>query len=122
MVAKTSVRTPGAVSTARRTRLALPSEPELEATVRMLDAIGDPTRLRLLLVLVQRDELRVSELASVTGTLESTTSHALRILRTGGLVRTRRAGREIFYRLADEHVLHMIADLVEHALRCGRPT
>jgi DNA-binding transcriptional ArsR family regulator len=103
----------------RRARAAVPDEDTLEAAARILDAVADPTRLRLMMVLSGCGELCVSELAEVTHTVESTTSHALRILRGTGLVRTRREGRVVHYRLADEHVAHMIHDVVEHALRCG---
>ena len=47
-------------------------------------------------------ELCVCDLAAVTGASKSMTSHQLRLLRTAGLVLQRRAGKLVFYRLANE--------------------
>lgn len=66
--------------------------------------LGDPTRSRLLYALLEAGELCVCDLSAVTGLLETTVSQALRLLRESGVVSTRREGRLVYYRLADEHV------------------
>jgi DNA-binding transcriptional ArsR family regulator len=66
--------------------------------------LGDPTRLRMLIELTTHDELCVHEIARRVGTTETKVSQALRLLRTAGIVRNRRDGRHIHYRLDDEHV------------------
>lgn len=66
--------------------------------------LGDPTRVRLLQVLAETDELCVHELATAVGAGETRVSQALRLLRTAGVVRNRRDGRHIHYRLDDDHV------------------
>lgn len=78
--------------------------------------LGDPTRARLLFALLEAGELCVCDLAEATGTPESSVSHALRLLRTAGIVRNRRAGRMIFYSLADAHV-RLLLDLSLQHLR-----
>ncbi len=65
--------------------------------------LGDPTRVRLLDALAQR-ELCVCDLAALVGITESAVSHQLRLLRTLRLVRSRRAGRMVFYALDDHHI------------------
>ena len=65
--------------------------------------LGDPTRVRLLDALAQR-ELCVCDLAALVGITESAVSHQLRLLRTLRLVRSRRAGRMVFYALDDDHI------------------
>jgi DNA-binding transcriptional ArsR family regulator len=76
-------------------------------------ALGDPTRVRILDAL-SHAELCVCDLASLLGLTESATSHQLRLLRSLRLVRTRRAGRLIFYALDDEHITRLFADGLEH--------
>jgi DNA-binding transcriptional ArsR family regulator len=66
--------------------------------------LGDPTRLRMLIELTAHDELCVHEIAQRIGTTETKVSQALRLLRTAGIVRNRRDGRHIHYRLDDERV------------------
>lgn len=66
--------------------------------------LGDPTRVRLLDALAVTDELCVHELAAAVGAGETRVSQALRLLRTAGVVRNRRDGRHVYYRLDDEHV------------------
>jgi DNA-binding transcriptional ArsR family regulator len=87
-----------------------------ECLSRLFNALGDPTRLKLLRSLAEDgDGLRVSDLASRTGLSMSAVSHQLRLLRDRGLVLGRRNGRTVCYTLADEHVRTLIATGVEHA-------
>src|SRR5512135_3390922 len=76
-------------------------------------ALGDPTRVRVLDAL-SRAELCVCDLARLLGLTESATSHQLRLLRSLRLVRTRRAGRMIFYALDDDHITRLFAQGLEH--------
>jgi DNA-binding transcriptional ArsR family regulator len=92
------------------------SAPPDEAVASLSDifkALGDPTRLRLLTALGQ-GELCVCDLASLAGISESATSHQLRLLRALRLVRARRDGRMVFYRLDDEHVVGLVAQGLQH--------
>lgn len=80
--------------------------------------LGDPTRARLLHALLEAGELCVCDLAEAVSIPESTVSHALRLLRTAGVVRNRRAGRMIYYSLDDSHV-RLLLDLSLQHLRHG---
>jgi len=86
----------------------------------MFRLLGDPTRVRILLVLAETDELCVHELATAIDASETKVSQALRLLRTAGAVRNRRDGRHIFYRLDDDHVRTLLAVSRDH-LRHGGP-
>jgi DNA-binding transcriptional ArsR family regulator len=81
--------------------------------------LGDPTRARLLCALLEAGELCVCDLAETVGVPESSVSHALRLLRTAGIVRNRRDGRVIYYRLDDAHV-RLLLDLSLEHLRHGQ--
>jgi ArsR family transcriptional regulator, lead/cadmium/zinc/bismuth-responsive transcriptional repressor len=76
--------------------------------------IGEPTRVRLLYALVEAGEMCVCDLAAVVEASETSVSHALRLLRTAGIVRTRRDGRMIFYSLTDAHVRLLLDVTAEH--------
>ncbi len=78
--------------------------------------LADPGRLRLINALVENGEVCVSDLAFLIGSSESATSHQLRQLRLAGLVRSRRDGREMLYRVSDSHVRLIIDVAVEHYL------
>lgn len=80
--------------------------------------LGDPTRARLLFALLEAGELCVCDLAETVEVPESSVSHALRLLRTAGVVRNRREGRMIYYSLEDAHV-RLLLDLSLEHLRHG---
>ncbi len=76
--------------------------------------LADPTRTRLLYALLEAGELCVCDLAETIAVPESSVSHALRLLRTAGIVRNRRDGRMIYYSLADSHVRLLLDLSLEH--------
>ncbi|MFJ2028018.1 ArsR/SmtB family transcription factor [Streptosporangium sp. NPDC087985] len=80
--------------------------------------LGDPTRARLLYALLEAGELCVCDLTETVEVSDTAVSHALRLLRTAGIVASRRAGRMIYYRLADVHV-RLLLDLSREHLRHG---
>lgn len=72
----------------------------MERLVAMLRAAGDPTRLRLLLLLRQA-ELTVSELIDIVGQSQPRVSRHLRLLCDAGLLERFKEGSWVFYRAAD---------------------
>ena len=66
----------------------------------MLRAAGDPTRLRLLLLLRQA-ELTVSELTEIVGQSQPRVSRHLKLLCDAGLLERFKEGSWVFYRAAD---------------------
>jgi len=76
--------------------------------------LGDPTRLRILAAL-RAGERCVHDLCARLRMSQPAVSHQLRTLRAAGLVKPRRAGREIFYSLDDAHVLVLIEEGLQHA-------
>lgn len=77
--------------------------------------LGDPTRVRILFALLEAGELCVCDVAAVVETTETKVSQAMRLLRHSGVVRNRREGRNIFYRLDDAHVQMLLELSREHA-------
>ncbi|MEZ5323340.1 MAG: metalloregulator ArsR/SmtB family transcription factor [Microthrixaceae bacterium] len=91
-----------------------PDRASFERAGDLLRLVGDPTRLALVHALVDGGELCVCDLAAVVGVSENAASQALRLLRAADVVRTRRAGRRIYYRLADAHVRLLVDVTMEH--------
>lgn len=77
--------------------------------------LGDQTRLRMLYALDEHGELTVGELAALTGVQEATASQALRLMRAGRVVRARRDGRWMRYRVLDAHVTDLLRLACEHS-------
>ena len=104
-------------------RAAQPDAVTVERLAEIFKALGDPTRVRLLTALAAA-ELCVCDLATLLGLSESAISHQLRLLRSLRLVRARRDGRMVFYRLDDDHIVRLLAQGREHveegASRPGR--
>jgi ubiquinone/menaquinone biosynthesis C-methylase UbiE/DNA-binding transcriptional ArsR family regulator len=73
----------------------------MDRLVAMLRAAGDPTRLRLLLLLRQA-ELTVSELIEIVGQSQPRVSRHLKLLCGAGLIERFKEGSWVFYRAADE--------------------
>ncbi len=69
----------------------------------VLKAAADPNRVRILKIL-EGGELCVCQIVAVLGHSQPTVSKHLSVLRTAGLVAERRAGRWVFFRLADGEV------------------
>jgi len=99
---------------ARRARTANLSEEQLERAAALFRAAGDVSRLKLLSRLCD-GEWCVTELADAAGVGLSTVSQQLRLLRAERIVARRRAGKHIFYSLADAHVIDLIQSAIEHA-------
>lgn len=96
----------------------LPAD-ELDELTQLFKLLGDPTRARLLYALLEAGELCVCDLAATTDTPETNVSHGLRLLRTAGIVKTRRDGRMMFYSLDDAHV-RLLLDVSREHLRHAR--
>lgn len=89
-------------------RARLPSSEEATEVAELFRLLGDPVRARIMYALTGAQELCVGDLALALGTSESSVSYALRLLRTAGVVRNRRAGRLIYYRLVDGFMAQLL--------------
>jgi DNA-binding transcriptional ArsR family regulator len=79
-----------------------------EALSRYFRILGDPTRLRIIEALLEREQT-VSELVELLGAPQSRVSNHLACLRWCRLVESERRGRTVVYRVADERVSHVLA-------------
>ncbi|MGE6720587.1 ArsR/SmtB family transcription factor [Peribacillus frigoritolerans] len=77
-------------------------------------ALSDPTRIRILHLLAQKQH-SVNEIAESLHLLQSTVSHQLRFLKTLRLVKYRREGTTMIYFCDDEHVMDILKQTIDHA-------
>ena len=85
----------------------------VQALAETFRALGDPTRVGILLVLAER-ELCGCDLADLFGVTPGAISHQLKLLKAHRLVRSRRDGKLVFYCLDDEHVHTLFAEGRKH--------
>lgn len=85
----------------------------LTAAGELLRALAAPVRIAIVLQL--RGSARcVHELVDTLGVAQPLVSQHLRVLKATGVVAGERHGREVVYRLVDEHLAHIVADAVAH--------
>jgi ArsR family transcriptional regulator, lead/cadmium/zinc/bismuth-responsive transcriptional repressor len=94
-------------------RVRLISHADAQRLASLLGLLADPMRARILYALDTVEELCVGDIALALQASEDATGYGLRILRTAGLLTTRRDGRVVYCRLADDFP----EPLREHCLR-----
>ena len=93
----------------------LPDTQDLNRTAELFRALSDPGRLKIVMALAHQ-EMCVCDLAALLEVSESAASHQLRLLRTINLVRSRRDGQVLYYRLVDQHVAQLADVALIHVL------
>ena len=96
-----------------RARVDAIGERELQRLSRIFKALGDPTRLKIVMALMS-GEMCVCDLAAYLDVTESAVSHQLKRLRDLALVRNRRSGQILYYRLDDDHVRELVSVGLTH--------
>lgn len=98
----------------------------LEARARYFRVFGDPTRLKVLEALLDR-ERSVSDLMEITGAPQSRVSNHLACLKWCGLVESEPRGRQVIYRIVDSQVPQLLSiagglssDQCDHLANCRR--
>jgi ArsR family transcriptional regulator len=85
----------------------------LTAAGDLLRALAAPVRIAIVLELREHDRC-VHELVETLGVAQPLISQHLRVLKAAGVVYGERHGREVVYRLVDEHLSHIVVDAVAH--------
>jgi DNA-binding transcriptional ArsR family regulator len=90
-----------------------PSAAVLSDAGDLLRALAAPVRIAIVLQLREADRC-VHELVDALDVAQPLISQHLRVLKTAGVVQGERRGREVVYRLADDHLAHIVVDAVDH--------
>jgi ArsR family transcriptional regulator, zinc-responsive transcriptional repressor len=96
----------------------LPEGDTLVAAGELLRALAAPVRIAIVLSL-RTSPRCVHELVEALAVTQPLISQHLRVLKSAGVVRGERRGREVVYRLVDDHLAHIVVDAVEHAEEDG---
>lgn len=91
----------------------MPNEELLYDLAELYKIFGDSTRIKILYALFE-NEMCVCDIAQLLNMSASAISHQLRVLKQSKLVKYRRAGKTVFYSLADDHVRSIIYQGMEH--------
>lgn len=89
------------------------SRASLAAVGELLRALSAPVRIAIVLQL-REGERCVHELVDALGVTQPLISQHLRVLKSAGVVDGERHGREVVYRLVDEHLSHIVVDALAH--------
>jgi DNA-binding transcriptional ArsR family regulator len=90
----------------------MPSEEEMQKNADTIKALADPTRLKII-YLLKRGELCVCEIMAALVKPQPTVSHHLNILKNAGLLKWRKEGVWIHYRLSNMKILDNIDELLK---------
>ena len=94
----------------------MPDKETMDRIAELFKGFADPTRVHILTLLQQRQELCVTDIAEAVELSQSAISHQLRILKQMQLIKFRREGKNILYSLADDHVKTILEMGLEHVL------
>ena len=92
---------------------------EWRSTARVFTALGDEHRQRILLVFDKGEELNVGQIVAVSTLSRSAVSHHLKILKTAGVLDSRKAGKEVYFwvnkAFLEDSLQAVLAYIREHA-------
>lgn len=86
----------------------------LSLMAKMSSLFGNELRVAILMYLLEKGEACVGKIVEALEMKQSTVSNQLKILKLGGVVKTRKEGNKIFYSLADSHISNLLIALSEH--------
>jgi len=92
----------------------LPPRQVLDIAGELLRALAAPVRIAIVLQLLESQRC-VHELVDALHVPQPLVSQHLKILKAAGVVRGERSGREVLYRLVDQHLAHIVTAAVTHA-------
>lgn len=98
----------------------LPSTATIENVAASMKQLGDPSRLRIFLFLCHVEEC-VINIAAAVGMSSPAVSHHLRLLKSAGLIVSRRHGKEMFYKAADTELVKALHHTVAEVARISCP-
>lgn len=96
----------------------MPEETTFTALADFYKTMADPTRCKLIYAL-GKQEMCVCDLANLLSMTKSAISHQLSKMRQLGVVKCRRAGKEVYYSLEDDHVAQIFSVTMTHIKECS---
>lgn len=99
----------------------MPSTEEFQIVSEVFKQISDPTRIKIFWILCHCEEcvINISALMEMTS---PAVSHHLRQLKGAGLIKSRRAGKEVYYKAAESKEADLLHDMIELLLKIACPS
>ena len=99
----------------------MPSVENFQTVANICRQLGDGSRIRIFWLLCHCEEC-VINLSSMMEMSSPAVSHHLRQLKAGGLIVSRRVGKEVYYRAADTEQAHLLHHMIEQIMKIACPT
>jgi len=100
-------------STAEEAGPFIASEADIHHASRALKAMAHPLRLKILCILGGTDEVSVQDIVDMVGTSQSNISQHLSILRDKGVLACRKDANKVYYRIAEDKIIHLMLAMRE---------
>lgn len=81
---------------------------KLEHMSEILKAVAHPLRIAIVDLLIQKEEIMVTELHQILSIPQPEASRQLRILKDAGLIKVRKNGNSRFYSLVDKDIFKLL--------------
>jgi len=82
-------------------------------------AVADPNRVKIMMLLLKRKEMTVSEICAKFAMKQPSISHHLGILKNAKIVESRKEGKEVFYKLSSCCVADSCRDFMKTFAEAG---
>ena len=104
----------------RMEREQVPSVDDFQTVANIFKQLGDGSRIRIFWLLCHCEEC-VMNLSAMVEMSSPAVSHHLRQLKAGGLIVSRREGKEVYYRAADTETAQSLHHMIEHMVAIACP-
>lgn len=98
----------------------MPKADEFQAVSEIFKLLADSSRMRIFWLLCHCEEC-VTNISALVEMSSPAVSHHLKLLRTSGLVRSRREGKEVYYKAADTELAHQLHHVIGHMVELSGP-
>ena len=98
----------------------MPAAADFQTVADVFKQLGDGSRIRIFWLLCHCEEC-VINLSAMVEMSSPAVSHHLRQLKAGGLIVSRREGKEVYYRAADTETAQSLHHMIEHMVAIACP-
>ena len=93
---------------------------DFQTIAKTFKQVGDASRVRIFWILCHYEKC-VIELAEMVDMTTPAVSHHLKQLRLGGLIESRREGKEVYYKACDSLQAQLLHEMIEKVMEISCP-
>lgn len=98
----------------------IPKADDFQILSDLFRLLGDSSRLKIFWILCHCEEC-VINISAMMEMSSPAVSHHLKALKTGGLILSRREGKEVYYKAADTEQTALLHHMIEHLMQIACP-